>query len=133
MLPAAEIDRLELMKAEGAIEDYQLIPENGMTCVVLAGFRLRAGLTVHATDLLLRLPPGFPDAAPDMFWCSPTVMRADGVAIPQADVFESHLGRTWQRFSRHLTAGEWQPGVDSLDSFIALIRKTLYEGIAKAA
>ncbi len=104
-----------------------------MTCVVLCGFKLRPGFTLTATDLLLRLPAGFPDAAPDMFWCDPPVARTDEIAIPAADQYEEHLGRRWQRFSRHLSPGEWRPGIDSIDSFIALIRKTLYEGLARAA
>jgi hypothetical protein len=34
---------------------------------------------------------------------------------------ETYLGRTWQRFSRHLEAGAWRAGTDSLKSFLSLI------------
>lgn len=133
MLPQSEIDRLDLMVAEGEIGGHQTELEGGMTCVVLQAFRVPAGLNVSETDMLLRLPPGFPDAAPDMFWCDPAVRRADGAAIAQSDVTEPYLGRQWQRFSRHLTPGEWRPGLDSIDSFIVLIRKTLSQGLQVAA
>jgi hypothetical protein len=133
MLPPTELARLDRLVAEGEIGRYSIQPEGGMTCVVLHDFRLAAGFTVAATDLLLRLPSGFPDSAPDMFWCDPSVARSDGVPIPAADQYEQHVGRRWQRFSRHLAHGEWRPGVDSLDSFIVLIRKTLAQGLGRAA
>lgn len=133
MLPQSEIERLDRLVAEGAVEGYLTELEGGMTCVVLRGFRLGPGFNLASTDLLLRLPPGFPDAAPDMFWCDPPVRRADGVPIAQSDLNEQYLGKQWQRFSRHLNPGEWRPGVDSIDSFIVLIRKTLNQGVGLAA
>jgi hypothetical protein len=133
MLPQSEIDLLDRMVAEGEIDAYRTELEGGMTCVVLQGFRLRHGFNLASTDMLLRLPPGFPDAAPDMFWCDPPVRRSDGAILPQSDLPEHYLGRQWQRFSRHLNPGEWRPGVDSIDSFIVLIRKTLNQGLGLAA
>jgi hypothetical protein len=133
MLPQSEVERLDRMVADCEIRAYGVQPEGGLTCVVLEGFRLPRGLSVATTDMLLRLPPGFPDAAPDMFWCDPPVHRTDGSIINQSEVTESYLGRQWQRFSRHLNPGEWRPGVDSVDSFVVLIRKTLCEGVRLAA
>jgi len=37
-------------------------------------------------------------------------------------VTEQYLGRSWQRWSRHFAAGQWQSGVDGLESYIALMR-----------
>lgn len=99
--------------------------ENQMRCVVLPGFRLPEGLTEPASDLLLRLAPGYPDIPPDMWWFSPAVCRIDGRGIPQADVQEQHLGRIWQRWSRHLTPGTWRPGIDGLEVYLALVRREL--------
>jgi hypothetical protein len=99
--------------------------EGGMICVVIKNYRLPAGYQAVVTDLLLRLPGGFPDASPDMFWCSPPVRFADGSLPPAADVTENHLGRPWQRFSRHLAAGTWRPGIDSLGTYVALIQRHL--------
>ena len=96
-----------------------------MTCVVLPGYILPSGYDRAASDLLLRLQPGFPDVPPDMWWFYPAIRRADGRAIPATEVIERHLGRDWQRWSRHFNAGQWRSGVDSLESFLALIRREL--------
>ena len=99
--------------------------ENGAICVVLPDFPLPAGLAPDRADLLLRLNPGYPDIPPDMWWFDPAVVRLDGREISQTQVHESHLGRVWQRWSRHLYAGQWRPGVDSLKSYLSLVEREL--------
>lgn len=105
---------------------YEVTPEGGMIALVIKGWPVPAGYEPREVDLLVRLPAGFPDAAPDMYWCDPPVRLAGtGAYPPQADLMEQHLGRQWQRFSRHLPPGAWQPGRDSLESYLALIRTEL--------
>jgi Prokaryotic E2 family E len=96
--------------------------ENSMVCVLFPNWQLPPGLSAAETDVLLRLPGGYPDIAPDMWWVSPAIHRADGAVIPATEVTEQCLGRTWQRWSRHFQAGQWQSGIDGLQSFLALIR-----------
>jgi hypothetical protein len=105
---------------------YAVTQEAGMIALVVKDWRLPAGYEPREVELLVRLPAGFPDAAPDMYWCDPPVRLAGTGAYPQAaDLFEQHLGRQWQRFSRHLPPGAWQPGLDSLESYLALIKSDL--------
>ena len=99
--------------------------ESGVICVVLPAFPLPAGLTRDCADLLLRLVPGYPDVPPDMWWFDPAVLRNDGRSISQTQVSEKYLGRMWQRWSRHLSPGQWKPGVDSVESFIAIVQREL--------
>jgi hypothetical protein len=96
--------------------------DGGMVCVVLSGWSLPAELNAPRVDVLIRLPGGYPDVAPDMWWVDPPLRRSDGTEIPATQVIEPHLGRQWQRWSRHFAAGQWQSGVDGLESYIALIR-----------
>lgn len=96
-----------------------------MICVVVQGFSLPSGFDRSTADLLLRLSPGYPDVPPDMWWFEPPVALASGKVIPATEVRESHLGRTWQRWSRHFSAGQWRSGVDSLETFFALIQREL--------
>lgn len=94
------------------------------------GFLLFTGIPVSAVkydlsavDLLIRIPGGYPTAALDMFYVSPE-LKLKGGGVPLAsEVREVHLGRTWQRFSRHMNSGSclWRPGVDSLKTFLALV------------
>jgi Prokaryotic E2 family E len=111
---------------EGLGLPYQVTSEHGMVCVVIKDWPLPSVYSPTVTDLLLRLAPGFPDVPPDMFWCDPPVkLAATGGFPPAADLFENYLGRTWQRFSRHLAAGQWVASRDSLGSYLALIRRDL--------
>ncbi|NUM53523.1 MAG: hypothetical protein HUU46_07760 [Candidatus Hydrogenedentes bacterium] len=104
---------------------YTVSTEANMTCVVLSGYRLPPGYDREQADLLLRLNPGFPDVQPDMWWFDPAIRLKDGRAVKATDVTEHHLGRTWQRWSRHFDAGQWRSGTDSLESYLALIGREL--------
>ena len=104
---------------------YSVQSEAGMTCVVLESFQLPEGYDPARADLLIRLSPGYPDVPPDMWWFNPSVRLMGGGSIPCTQHFETHLGKTWQRWSRHFNAGQWKSGVDSLESYVALIRKEL--------
>jgi Prokaryotic E2 family E len=94
--------------------------EGGWSFLVISGYSLPAGFQPGAVDLLIKLPPGFPDAQPDMFWVHPPVKTANG-SLPRATCIESLLAKEWQRFSWHLAAGAWQPGVSTLRDFMRCI------------
>jgi len=95
---------------------------DGFVNVVLADFPT-PGLDQRHVDLLLRLPFGFPDATPDMFWVAPA-LTANGAAIPGTGQTENYLGRSWQRWSRHI-GGQWRPGIDNLETYLAYVRRAL--------
>lgn len=112
--------------------DHQVVIENGMVCVLIPRWPVPPGYSHEHVDLLLRLVPGFPDVPPDMWWTAPTVALATGRPIPAADLQEHHLGRVWQRWSRHLPAGAWAMGSDTLQGYLAQIR-TEFQRTAAAA
>ena len=120
MLPPIDLEYLN-----ASAPDHAVTVEANMICVVIRKFRLPPGLSVATSDLLLRLSPGYPDVPPDMWWFDPPVRRGDGGEIPATQAYERHLGRDWQRWSRHLSPGQWRSGIDSLESYIALVRKEL--------
>jgi hypothetical protein len=104
---------------------HTVVTESGMICVVLPDFKLPHGFDQSRSDLLLRLSPGYPDVPPDMWWFDPPVKLASGATIAATEVRETHLGRTWQRWSRHFAQGQWRSGVDCLETFLALIHREL--------
>jgi hypothetical protein len=119
-LPQSEVTCL----TERGLE-YTVSVEANMTCVVFPNYPLPLGYDRSTSDLLLRLSPGFPDVPPDMWWFNPPVRLPDGRVVPATELTEHHLGRPWQRWSRHFNAGQWRSGTDSLESFLALIRREL--------
>lgn len=120
MLPPMDQQYLQTRAPDSAVS-----LDGGMICVVIPRLALPKGFTVAQADLLLRLSPGYPDVPPDMWWFQPAIQRIDGRPITQTQVQEAYLGRVWQRWSRHLLAGQWRSGIDSFESYLALVRKEL--------
>jgi len=119
-LPQLDMDYLASRAAS-----FEISTEANMICVVIHGFSLPSGYDRTEADLLLRLSPSYPDVAPDMWWFNPGVRLADGRSVQNTECTEQHLGRSWQRWSRHFSPGQWRSGIDCLESFLALIRKDL--------
>lgn len=92
----------------------------GWSLLVLSEYELPRGYQPDRVRLLLKLPPTFPDAAPDMFWVYPAV-RAPNGGLPRAASTEHLLGEEWQRFSWHLSQGAWKPGVSTLRDFLRCV------------
>jgi len=97
---------------------------DGWTFLVINGYALPEGYAPGVSRLLVKLPPTFPDAAPDMFWLNPHVRTAAGGA-PQGTATEALLGEEWQRFSWHLLAGAWRPGTSTLRDYLRCVRARL--------
>lgn len=121
-MPLPSSDEIFLSERDIA---HSVQEDSGMTCIVFPAWSLPDGYCPPSADLLVRLPAGYPDIPPDMWWFEPAVALSNGVAIPATEVREQHLGRTWQRWSRHFQAGQWQSGIDGLESYLALIRREL--------
>jgi hypothetical protein len=128
MLPANDLEYLKALSP-----GHRLASEAGMICVVIPAFPLPPGLSVGAADLLLRLVPGYPDVPPDMWWFSPAIYGPNRAIIPATQAMEIHLGRQWQRWSRHLLPGQWRSGIDSLESYVSLVRRELAASTGRAA
>ena len=98
---------------------------SGMLNVELLDFALPAGLNATQANILLRLAATYPDSPPDMWWAIPHLATVHGGTITNTEQVESYDGRSWQRWSRHLDPGSWRPGVDSLQSYVQLLRTEL--------
>jgi hypothetical protein len=107
--------------------DWEVLPDpGGAAYVIVRGFDVGVGgFTPAATNLMVRIPPQYPMTPLDMWYCDPPIrLSATGQFAQASEVMEAHLGRSWQRFSRHLNGG-WRAGVDNLRSFFALIQREL--------
>ena len=107
-LPARDV---KLLNERGLV--WELLPDpQGAACLIVRNFSVAAGgFTPAATELMIRIPPQYPITPLDMWYCDPPIrLAASGQFAAASEVMESHLGRTWQRFSRHLNGG-WRPGV----------------------
>jgi hypothetical protein len=112
---------------------FQTHAEGELVNLVISNYELPPGYEATHADLLLRLPGGFPDARPDMFWLSPAVTYQDGQVPPGSEQREVHVDRTWQRWSRHLSDNDWRPGIDNLQSYLRFVRTNLQAGVSATA
>lgn len=105
--------------------EFQTLDEASRTLLIIKQFKLPIGYSQDAVDLLIIIPQGYPAAALDMFWVIPEVRIASNNSYPvNADVFETFLGQTWQRFSRHYS---WRPYVDSVASHLNSVQRSLMQ------
>ncbi|WP_439590288.1 multiubiquitin domain-containing protein [Hydrogenophaga sp.] len=105
----------------------EVVGDGTHTGVVLKQMQLPQGKFNHpAADVLVILPPGYPDVAPDMFFCDPWLTLVSAGRYPTcADQPHAFMSRNWQRWSRHNT--NWRPGVDGLHTMIKRIEHALAE------
>jgi hypothetical protein len=121
--PPADYGSLETHLVEAGIQpDRRVVHQDagGWSLVVLSEYHLPRGYRPDRVQLLLKLPPTFPDAAPDMFWIRPAVHAPNG-GLPRGASTEHLLGEEWQRFSWHLSQGAWKPGVSTLRDYMRCV------------
>lgn len=104
---------------------YQEVEHGGQKGIVLESFLLPGSrFDAERADILILLPPGYPDTAPDMFYLLPWVRLAGKGAYPRAaDVRFDFDGKTWQRWSRH--EPQWRPGVDGIWTMLKRVERAL--------
>ncbi len=112
---------------------YETHSDGELLNLVIFSYELPPGYAATHADLLIRLPGGFPDAAPNMFWLDPPARNQSDAEPAGADQRESYVGRSWQRWSRHLSAAEWRPGIDNLQSYMRFVRTNLEAAVPVAA
>ena len=122
--------------------DYESVREAGLEYEEDAGQRFFVFLsirlqerqyTVPACDVLVVIPPNYPQAGNDMFWTYPRLQRADGHPIqavldPGGGDNRFWKGREFCRWSRHWnpsSPGAWRPGKDGIMSIYRRIEWAL--------
>jgi hypothetical protein len=105
--------------------DFETVQVNGEVRVIIHDFPFPAQYTPRKANLMLRLPAGYPNSNPDMFWTYPDVRLTSGNFPLSAD-YHDPGANNWQRWSRH--DGTWRPGTDDLRTKLASVRRELEAG-----
>ena len=106
--------------------DYEIVSLGGAIYIIFKNFDFPQCYNPQKADLLVILPPGYPNSAVDMFWTNPDVKLLNNNLPKSSEHHEAYLSRNWQRWSRHLI---WRAGIDNLRSFIAAVNKELNQCI----
>ena len=113
----------EYLDSKGIL--FEEAVEGGVKAIILKGRALPEGRYDQGqADILIELPPGYPDVAPDMFHLLPWVKLVPNNKYPNcADQPYNFNGQRWQRWSRH--NAEWRPGIDTIRTVIKRIENAL--------
>jgi hypothetical protein len=119
ILPESELTYL--VDKGFAFEEYS---EAGQHALIIKDYILPLEKFDHnSANILILLPPGFPDTPPDMFYLYPWLKLKTGSFPRAADIAHPFNGITWQRWSRH--SNEWRAGRDGLASYIKRIQNAI--------
>ena len=103
---------------------YEIAPHPGEVRIYIRNFSLPEVYSPRVTDLLIRLPFGYPQSNPDMFWTRPDVLLV-GRGYPNRADYHDPTADNWQRWSRH---SNWRPGIDNLRTKLASVKRELEAG-----
>lgn len=76
-------------------------------------------------DVLIRIPSGYATTRLDSFYTSAVLRRADNSFPNCATGVETHFGRPWQFWSRHLDEKDWRPDIDGLHTYLNYVLSEL--------
>jgi hypothetical protein len=121
LIPESDLDFLREKQLAFEVEQ-----SGGEIYIVVRNYQLPSAYRPSLCDLMIKLPAGYPNANPDMFWTTPGVRLANGSAPVAAEVQELYNNRAWQRWSRHTSA--WRAGIDNLRTKLRSVRTELEKG-----
>lgn len=118
-------DQDEIYLSQSALR-LETIVEGGRRWAIIRGFSLPPGYREEMVDIAVEIPPTYPMAQLDMFYCYPALELETGVSIPQTQVRQNIEGRSYQRWSRHRQGTtSWNPAKDSIITHIAIILESI--------
>lgn len=104
----------------------ETIVEGGRRWAIFRNISLPVGYTAGVADIAVEVPPTYPAAQLDMFYCHPHLALKSGLAIPQTEARQIIEGQSYQRWSRHRQgATTWNPTKDSIITHLAIIAESI--------
>ena len=92
-------------------------------CLIVRNYELPIGkFNNQRSDLLILIPPGYPDTRPDMWYFYPAILLSpSNISARQTQTTMAFEDRTWQRWSRHFPPEEWKSGEDGIYTYLKKI------------
>jgi hypothetical protein len=104
---------------------WEEVVDGVSTGIILQNFCLPVGrFNVPTANILIVLPSGYPDVAPDMFYLMPWLQLLLNGSFPRAtEAAFAFQQQSWQRWSRHNS--EWRPGLDGIWTMMKRVEHAL--------
>ncbi|OYW50989.1 MAG: hypothetical protein B7Y36_07510 [Novosphingobium sp. 28-62-57] len=102
--------------------EWETIVDSGRRWLLLHNYSLPVGLTARSASIALEIPPSYPTAEIDMFYCLPHLSLENGQMIGQTEARMAIRGQNFQRWSRHRgSVAPWRPNVDNVLTHLTLV------------
>lgn len=113
----------EYLNSRGFV--YTVSEDSNGLFLVLKDYKLSTEYDQQQTDVLIRIPVGYPMVGIDMFYVRPYIkVAATSLNPPATDGIANFIGTDWQQFSRHYP---WSPTYN-LETHIKMIDDVLARG-----
>lgn len=117
---AAEVEELR-----GLGHAIDVVENGNRFYLIFRDFIMPDAYQPRKSDLMVMADYLYPQSPLDMFWTEPHVTLLNGQYPQNANAFEQHCGRTWQRWSYHYA---WNPAQHTLRSHLSVINDRLSRG-----
>jgi hypothetical protein len=119
-----ESDRAYLVSKGYEFEEF---PDANRYGLIIRNYELpKSKFNQERADLLILIPPGYPDTRPDMWYFFPAILLSpSNTPARQTQATINFAGKTWQRWSRHYPPNEWRPGSDGVHTYLKIIDTAL--------
>ncbi len=102
--------------------EWETAVDAGRRWLLLHNYPLPGGLTARNATIALEIPPSYPSAEIDMFYCLPHLSLENGGMIGQTEARVAIRGQNFQRWSRHRgSVAPWRPNVDNVLTHLTLV------------
>lgn len=111
---------------------WETSTDGGRRWLLISNYPIPAGYMIKHATVAVEIPPTYPGAQLDMFYCNPPLALQTGASIPATEVHESIHGASYQRWSRHRGASSvWNPLTDSLKTHLAIVDAALLKEVGQ--
>ena len=111
---------------------WETLQDGARRWLIIKDFQLPNGYNQERTDIAIDIPPAYPDAALDMFYCNPSLNLKSGAVIAQTNSQQAIAGNSFQRWSRHLAPStQWNPKVDSVITQMTIVEESLLREVGE--
>lgn len=112
---------------------WETFIQAGRRWLVIHGFQVPTGYSgQRRVTLALEVPPNYPSAQIDMFYVFPALKLTTGAGIPNTEHYESIMGQSFQRWSRHRGQNAaWKADSDNVITHLALVESALCKEVAQ--
>lgn len=113
---------------------WETVVEGNQRWLIIRGYETPPGYQQPRTDVAVLIPPSYPAAMLDMFYCFPPLQLESARPIPCTEARQTIESQPYQRWSRHRDGTTaWNPANDNLITHIALIDDAISREVDGAA